>query len=150
MNKESGTPKLDETLPNFIKRKHPRKGEKRNKRAMTKVQASKHGGKGTTKYLNCTGKMIARLVTTEPCGLGLCYLIATKQGVCHTVALPFTFKEGSYIVNIHREVHHRKKAFALSIVHPTFSSATIAPATLTERFFQVKHSFHCNHDPRIK
>jgi len=31
MKKESGTPKLDETLPNFIKRKHPRKGEKRNK-----------------------------------------------------------------------------------------------------------------------
>jgi hypothetical protein len=38
MKKESGTPKLDETLPNFIKRKHPRKGEKKEQRARTKVQ----------------------------------------------------------------------------------------------------------------
>jgi hypothetical protein len=46
----------DETLPNFTKRKHPRKGEKKKQRARTKVQASKQpntggpqGGKGTTK-----------------------------------------------------------------------------------------------------
>jgi hypothetical protein len=32
----------DETLPNFIKRKHPRKGEKKKQGARTKVQASKH------------------------------------------------------------------------------------------------------------
>jgi hypothetical protein len=31
----------DETLPNFIKRKHPRKGEKKKQGASTKVQASK-------------------------------------------------------------------------------------------------------------
>ncbi len=30
-----------ETLPNFIKRKHPRKGEKKKQGARTKVQASK-------------------------------------------------------------------------------------------------------------
>jgi hypothetical protein len=29
--------KSDETLPNFIKRKHPRKGEKKKQRAKTKV-----------------------------------------------------------------------------------------------------------------
>jgi hypothetical protein len=46
-----------EALPNFIKRKHPRKGEKKKQGAMTKVQASKQpkrgrpqGGNGTTKY----------------------------------------------------------------------------------------------------
>jgi hypothetical protein len=46
----------DETLPNSIKRKHPRKGEKKKQRASTKVQASKQpkrgepqGGKGTIK-----------------------------------------------------------------------------------------------------
>jgi hypothetical protein len=49
----------DETLPNFIKRKHPRKGEKKKQGASTKVQASKQpkrpgpqGGNGTTKYPN--------------------------------------------------------------------------------------------------
>jgi len=68
--KESGTPKLDETLPNFIKRKHPRKGEKKKQRARTEVQASKHGGRGTAKYLNCIGKMTAWFSTTELCGLG--------------------------------------------------------------------------------
>jgi hypothetical protein len=31
----------DETLPNFIKRRHPRNGEKNKQRARTKVQASK-------------------------------------------------------------------------------------------------------------
>jgi len=31
----------DETLPNVIKRKHPRKGEKKKQGARTKVQASK-------------------------------------------------------------------------------------------------------------
>jgi hypothetical protein len=31
----------DETLPNFIKRKHPRKGEKNKQEARTKVQVSK-------------------------------------------------------------------------------------------------------------
>jgi hypothetical protein len=43
------------TLPNFIERKHPRKGEKRKQGARTEVQASKQsnkgvpqGGKGTT------------------------------------------------------------------------------------------------------
>jgi hypothetical protein len=45
----------DKTLPNFIKRKHPWKGEKNKQEARTKVQASKQpkrgrplGGKGTT------------------------------------------------------------------------------------------------------
>jgi hypothetical protein len=49
--------KCDETLPNFIARKHPRKGENKKRRARTKVQASKqlkrgrpHIGKGTTEY----------------------------------------------------------------------------------------------------
>jgi len=49
----------DESLPNFIKRKHPRKGEQKKQGAWTKVQASKQpkrggpqGGKGTTKYQN--------------------------------------------------------------------------------------------------
>jgi hypothetical protein len=36
----------DETLPNFIKRKHPRKGEKKKQRASTKVQASKEPKQG--------------------------------------------------------------------------------------------------------
>jgi hypothetical protein len=36
----------DETLPNFIKRKHPRKGEKKKQRARTKVQASKQPKRG--------------------------------------------------------------------------------------------------------
>jgi hypothetical protein len=47
---------LDETLPNFIERKHPRKREKKKQGARTKVQASKQpskggsqGGKGTIK-----------------------------------------------------------------------------------------------------
>jgi hypothetical protein len=31
----------DETLPNFIKRKHPRKGEKKKQGARTKVHSSK-------------------------------------------------------------------------------------------------------------
>ncbi len=49
----------DETLPNFIKRKHPRKGEKYKQTARTKVQANKepkrgvpHGGNGTIQYRN--------------------------------------------------------------------------------------------------
>jgi len=37
---------LDETLPNFIERKHPRKGEKKKQGARTKVQASKQPNKG--------------------------------------------------------------------------------------------------------
>jgi hypothetical protein len=48
---------IDETLPNFIKRKHPRKGEKRKRSARTRVQASKRapkrratGGKWNYKY----------------------------------------------------------------------------------------------------
>lgn len=47
----------DETLPNFIKRKDPRMGEKKERGASTKVQASKEpkrggqqGGNGTIKY----------------------------------------------------------------------------------------------------
>jgi hypothetical protein len=32
---------IDETLPNFIKRKHPRKGMTRKQGARTEVQASK-------------------------------------------------------------------------------------------------------------
>jgi hypothetical protein len=32
--------KIDETLPNFTKRKHPRKGEEKKQGARTKVQAS--------------------------------------------------------------------------------------------------------------
>jgi uncharacterized membrane protein len=47
------TPVLsDETLPNFIKRKRPRKGEKKKQGARTKVNSPKEGpqgGKGTTK-----------------------------------------------------------------------------------------------------
>jgi hypothetical protein len=45
----------DETLPNFIKKKHPRKREERKQGARIEVQASKEpnkgpqGGKGTTK-----------------------------------------------------------------------------------------------------
>jgi hypothetical protein len=49
----------DETLPNFIERKHTRNGEKKKQRTRTKVQASKQpkrgmpqGGKGTTKHGN--------------------------------------------------------------------------------------------------
>jgi hypothetical protein len=91
------------------KEKHPRKGEKKKQRARTKVQASKHVGKGTTKYLNCTGKMTARFSTTELCGLGLCYLIATKQGVCRTVALPFTLKS----------ILRQKKNYGNSTISPT-------------------------------
>jgi hypothetical protein len=48
---------MDETLPNFKKGKHPRKGEKKKQGARNKVQASKQPkrcgpqeGKGTTKY----------------------------------------------------------------------------------------------------
>jgi hypothetical protein len=47
------TSQNDETLPNFIKRIHPRKGEEKKQGARTKVQASKQpkrggpqGGKG--------------------------------------------------------------------------------------------------------
>jgi hypothetical protein len=47
---------MNETLPNFIERKHRRKGEKRNQRARIEVQAIKQpnkggpqGGKGATK-----------------------------------------------------------------------------------------------------
>jgi hypothetical protein len=36
----------DETLPNFIERKHPRKGERRKQGARTKVQVSKQPNKG--------------------------------------------------------------------------------------------------------
>jgi hypothetical protein len=36
---------LDETLPNFIKRKHPKKGEKKKQEARTKVQARKQPNK---------------------------------------------------------------------------------------------------------
>jgi hypothetical protein len=46
----------DETLANFIERKHPSRGEKRKQVARTEVRASKQpnkggpqGGKGTTK-----------------------------------------------------------------------------------------------------
>jgi hypothetical protein len=45
-----------ETLPDFIKRKHPKKGEKKKQGARTKVQTNKQlkrggppGGNGTTK-----------------------------------------------------------------------------------------------------
>jgi hypothetical protein len=48
---------LMKPVPNFIKRKHPRKCEKKKQGARTKVQASKQpkrdgpqGGKGTTMY----------------------------------------------------------------------------------------------------
>jgi hypothetical protein len=36
----------DETLSNFIKRKHPRKGEKKKQGTRTKVQVSKQPQKG--------------------------------------------------------------------------------------------------------
>jgi hypothetical protein len=59
LKQEKNLQVLDETLPNFIKTKHPRKGEKKNQGARTKVQASKQpkrsgpqGGKGATKYHN--------------------------------------------------------------------------------------------------
>jgi len=35
----------DETLPNFVKRKHPRKGEKKKQRARTKVEARQRAPK---------------------------------------------------------------------------------------------------------
>jgi hypothetical protein len=35
----------DETLANFIKRKHPRKRKKKNQRARTKVEAGKRASK---------------------------------------------------------------------------------------------------------
>jgi hypothetical protein len=43
-------------MPNFIKRRHPRKGEKKKQGARTKVQASKQpneapGGKGDQEHL---------------------------------------------------------------------------------------------------
>jgi hypothetical protein len=38
--------KCVETLPNFIARKHPRKGENKKQRARTKVQASKQLKRG--------------------------------------------------------------------------------------------------------
>jgi hypothetical protein len=37
---------FDETPPNFIKRKHPRKGEKKKQGARTKVEASKQAKLG--------------------------------------------------------------------------------------------------------
>jgi hypothetical protein len=37
--------KFDETLPNFINRKHPRTGEKKKQRARIKVQAGKRAPK---------------------------------------------------------------------------------------------------------
>jgi hypothetical protein len=47
----------DKTLPNFLKRKHPTKGEKKKQGPRTKIQASKQpkrvgpqGGKGIIKY----------------------------------------------------------------------------------------------------
>jgi len=40
------TSKYDETLPNFVKRNHPRKGEKKKQRARTKVQASEQPKRG--------------------------------------------------------------------------------------------------------
>jgi hypothetical protein len=50
---------FDDTLQNFIKRKHPKKGEKKKQRARIKVEARKqpkrgapHGGNGITKYKN--------------------------------------------------------------------------------------------------
>jgi len=59
LKQEKNLQVLDETLPNFIKRKHPRKGEKKKQGPRTKVKASKQpkrsgpqGGKGTTKYQN--------------------------------------------------------------------------------------------------
>jgi hypothetical protein len=58
----------DETLPNFIKRKHPRKGEKKKQGARTKVQASKHpkrgrpqGGKGTTKNRTLQNQIVCEI-----------------------------------------------------------------------------------------
>jgi hypothetical protein len=35
----------DETLPNFMKRKHPRKGKKKDQRTRTKVEAGKRAPK---------------------------------------------------------------------------------------------------------
>jgi len=40
------TLKRDETLPNFIKRKHPRKGEKKKQSARTRVRADKRPQRG--------------------------------------------------------------------------------------------------------
>jgi len=54
--KPSAPLSVDESLPNFIERKHPRKGEKRKHGASTEVHAIKQpnkggprGGKGATK-----------------------------------------------------------------------------------------------------
>jgi hypothetical protein len=55
----------DETLPNFIKTKHPKKGEKNKQRTRTKVEAWKkkpqrgklQGGNGTTSTKTSTGHM---------------------------------------------------------------------------------------------
>jgi hypothetical protein len=43
-------------LPNFIKRKHPRKGEIKKQEARTKVQASKHPKRGWPQGENGTTK----------------------------------------------------------------------------------------------
>ncbi len=59
----------DETLPNFIKRKHPTKGEKNKQRARTKVQAReqpKRGGgpqgeKGTTKNRTLQNQIVCEI-----------------------------------------------------------------------------------------
>jgi hypothetical protein len=54
----------DETLPNFIKETHPRKGDKNKQIAMTKVERAKepqrckpHKGKGTINIKTCTNHM---------------------------------------------------------------------------------------------
>jgi hypothetical protein len=59
LKKEKNLQVFDGTLPKFIKRKHPRKGEKKKQGPRTKVQASKQpkrsgpqGGKGITKDQN--------------------------------------------------------------------------------------------------
>jgi hypothetical protein len=64
----------NETLPNFKKRKHPRKGEKKNKGQRTKVQGSKQpkrsrpqGGKGTTKNPTIHHPSFSHLIKKKNC-----------------------------------------------------------------------------------
>jgi len=54
----------DETLPTFIKKKHPRKGEKKKQGARTKVKASKQPKRGRPQgaFRHCEDFHVLRLV----------------------------------------------------------------------------------------
>ncbi len=79
----------NETPPNFIKRKHPRKGEKKKQGARTKVHVSKQpkwgrpqGGRGTIKYptlqLEAT-KVLWSMLGTGCCGAWFAFLRNFKR-----------------------------------------------------------------------